>query len=222
MDNQSDCYPQIPVTIHFEGLPSSGKTTASERFCKLLRSLGVDASWWLEEAADHPVNSHTDTALSRKPGYPQVLLDSWLKYLETSSGTVILDGYALQSTVRILYASLVSKDEIEDYFNCWQQLAPKMKLVYFTVEHPAEHFDLVLAERGDQWADKLFTYVARTPIGVANCLKGRAGFIEFWADYQKLCQSLLRSVSFPVYFIDSRCRTDDDLAVVAASAGLIP
>jgi len=209
-------------TIHFEGLPGSGKTTASGRFCAILRSNGIDASWSLEEASNHPVMRNEQRALSREHDFPQICLDAWLTFLKSSNSTVVLDGYALQSTVRLLYANCIARTQIEDYFNRWQELAPETTLVYFPVENPAKHYDVVLAERGDEWARKLYTYVERTPTGVANRLQGRTGFVEFWANYQQLCLELLNRAYVHVHLIKSRSWNDDDLKVLATQTGLLP
>ena len=210
------------TTIHFEGLPGSGKTTASERFCRLLRSNGIDASWWLEEAPNHPIMRKEGHALSHQQEIPQNSLDAWLAFLKSSNNTVVFDGYALQSTVRFLYANRIARKQIEDYFNRWQELAPETTLVYFSVENPIEHYDVVFAERGEEWSSKLYSYVEYTPLGVANGLQGRTGFVEFWSNYQRLCHELLDAAYVPVHLISSRSWDDDDLKILAAQVGLLP
>ncbi len=210
------------TTIHFEGLPGSGKTTASERFCRLLRSNGVDASWWLEEASNHPIMRKEGRALFRQHDFPQNCLDAWLAFVSSSNNTVVFDGYALQSTVRFLYANRIAQTQIEDYFNRWQELAPETALVYFSVEKPREHYDVIFAERGDEWSNKLHNYVEHTPIGVANGLQGKTGFVEFWSNYQQLCHELLEAANVPVHLIGSRSWNDDDLEVLASQLGLLP
>ena len=142
------------TTIHFEGLPGSGKTTASERFCRLLKSYGIDASCWLEKASNHPIMPKEECALSREYDYQKYCLDAWLTFLKSSNSTVVLDGYALQSSVRFLYANRIARKQVEDYFNRWQELAPETTLIYLSVENPSKHYDVVLAERGDEWALK--------------------------------------------------------------------
>lgn len=210
------------TTIHFEGLPGSGKTTASKQFCELLRRNGIDASWWLEEASNHPVTHRDGQAMSRQHEFPQNALDSWQTFFNSSISTVVFDGYALQSTVRFLYANRIAQGQIVDYFSRWQELSPDATLVYFAVENPIDHFDVVLAERGDEWSGMLYSYVERTPIGVANGLRGRAGFVEFWSNYQKLCLELLDAANVPVYSVCARSWDDNDLEVLAAQAGLLP
>lgn len=209
------------TTIHFEGLPGSGKTFASGRFCSLLKSNGIEASWWLEEASNHPVTGNKARAPAHQQDFPQSCLDAWLTFLKSSNNTVVFDGYALQSTVRFLYANRIARKQIEDYFNRWQELAPQTTLVYFSVENPREHFDVVFTERGKEWSNKLCRYVEHTPLGVASGLRGRAGFVEFWANYQKLCHELLDAASVSVHLIGSRSWDNDDLEGLAAKVGLL-
>lgn len=210
------------TTIHFEGLPGSGKTTASERFCSLLRRNGIDVCWWLEEASNHPITRREGRAISRQQEFPQSYLDSWKKFVNSSNNTVVLDGYAFQSTVRFLYANRIARKHIEEYFNRWQELAPETTLVYFPVENPCEHYDVVSAERGDQWSSKLYNYVEHTPLGVANGLQGRKGFVEFWSNYQNLCHELLDAAFVSVHLIGARSCGDDDFEILAAQVGLLP
>lgn len=210
------------TTIHFEGLPGSGKTTASERFYRLLRRNGTDTCLWLEQASNHPITRSEGRAISRQRNFPQSSLDSWQMFLNSSNKPVVLDGYALQSTVRFLYANRSTRKQIQEYFNRWQELAPETTLVYFPVESPREHFDVVLTERGDEWSSTLYSYVEHTPIGVVNNLRGRAGFVQFWSNYQQLCLELLNAAYIRVHHICPRSWDDSYLETLAAQAGLLP
>ncbi len=207
------------TSIHFEGLPGAGKTTASQRFCGLLRRNGTDANWWREEACNHPLTPKSAHARTQRDNLPLTYLIAWRTFPESTNGTVILDGYAFQSTVRFLYANRFCRSQIEDYFYQWQSLKPKTALVYLAVDNPAKHCDTVLTERGDEWSHKLYRYVERTPLGVANNLRGRSGFVDFWSGYHALCQKLLDAAILPVHIIGSRSWDDDDLDTLAAQAG---
>ena len=142
--------------------------------------------------------------------------------MESSSGTVVLDGYALQSTVRFMYAHRLDATTIESYFSAWQALAPDTTIVYLSIKNPEQHCEAVLAERGKSWSDKLYRYTARTPLGVANGLQGKPGFTKFWSDYQRLCLNLLEDARVPVYFIDARSWSLSDLKALAAETGYLP
>lgn len=176
----------------------------------------------LEEASNHPITHKEGRPLISQHDFARNSLSAWLTFLESVNGTVVLDGYALQSTVRFLYANGVSRQRVEDYFNRWQELTHEATLVYFPVENPRQHFDVVFAERGDEWISKLYSYVEHTPLGVANSLHSTSGFLEFWSDYQQLCHELLDAAHVPVHFIDSRSWNDGDLELLATQVGLLP
>ena len=90
------------------------------------------------------------------------------------------------------------------------------------MENPSKHYPSVLAERGDEWSRKLYTYIEHSPLGVANSYRGRTGFVEFWSTYQQLCHELLDAAYVPVHLIGARLCKDDDLKVLAAQVGLLP
>ena len=208
-------------TIHVEGIPGSGKTTAATQLCELLRNKGVDAHWYLEESVDHPIMPDHRRALSGKSGFPQICMNAWQEFLNASDRTVVLDGYAFQSTVRFLYANLVEQKVIEEYFQQWQALSPNTTVVFFVVEDPYTHFEVVFSERGADWTGKLFDYVENTPMGVTNNFHGKSGFVEFWSRYQQLCRELLDTAHVPVALLNARSWTEADLEDLAISCELL-
>lgn len=211
----------MPNTIHFEGIAGSGKSTASARLCEILKTNGVDAVWWLEESADHPIMSAERRALSSNSNFSKVCLDAWQSFLGSQTQSVsILDGYAFQSTVRFLFEQRTHRTNIDSYFQRWQELAPDTSITYFFVDNPVEHYEVVLPERGSDWALKLFAWVERTPIGEALRLKGKSGFVEFWSIYQELCLELLDSAYIEIEMIESRSWNDKILENLAMRRGL--
>lgn len=211
----------MPKSIHVEGIPGSGKSTASKRLCELLRGNGIDAAWWLEEAADHPIMLKERRALSGESEFPEICLVAWDAFLATLDRVAVLDGYVLQNTVRFLFANLVDRAEIDEYFDKWQQIGSDTSIVFLAVENPSAHYELVLPERGDAWTSKLFSYVERTPYGVAHGLRGKEGFAVFWSDYQDLCRALLEAARVPVEFLSSRSWDNADLEKLAGRRGLM-
>ena len=194
----------MPTSIHFEGIPGSGKSTASKIFCELLLSQGTDAQWWLEETADHPIMPQEQRRQAREPDFADSCLAAWSAFLASLNNVAVLDGYAFQSTVRFLFQNLVDRREIDKYFDQWQHIAGDSAIVFLAVEDPTAHFDLVCAERGANWTAKLLEYVAQTEYGKANGLRGRTGFVVFWSHYQELCQELIDAATLPVETIKSR------------------
>ena len=213
----------LPETIHFEGIAGAGKSSASERLCTLLRERGVDASWWLEESTDHPILPAETRALNKRADYPEICLDAWRSFLSSQNNSVaILDGYAFQSTVRFLFEQRVGRGQIDRYFERWQELAPETLLTYFVVTDPARHFEEVCTERGEDWTNKLYAWVERTPMGTAASLRGRSGLVEFWSVYQDLCVALLDSAQIAVHIVAARSWRDADLLNLAVSRGVLP
>lgn len=213
----------MPKTIHFEGIAGSGKSTASEQLHEILQSKGVDATWWLEESTDHPIKPKEKRALLRSGNFPAECLNAWRSFLDSQTNQVtILDGYAFQSTVRFLFEQQVSRDKIHIYFSNWQDLAPNTSITYFFVNNPAEHYEAVLADRGRHWAQTLFAWVERTPIGISSKLHGKPGFVEFWSIYQELCLDLLESAFIRVEMIEARSWNQDTLESIATRLMLPP
>jgi hypothetical protein len=120
-----------------------------------------------------------------------------------------------------MYANCIALSDIEAYFSRWQELAPEAILVFFSVENTREHFDLVCTERGSDWTASLYSYVEKTPIGVANGFKGNEGFVSFWSNYQQLCLGFLKGASVPVHVAAARSWTDSDFSVLASRVGLV-
>ncbi len=209
------------TTIHFEGIAGSGKSTAAERLTGILRNRGVDAAWWLEESADHPIMPKEKRALSKRSDFSEICLDAWRRFLESQTGTVgVLDGYAFQSTVRFLFEQRVSQARIRSYFQRWQELAPNTSITYLCVNDPSEHYEVVFAERGQAWTKKLIAWVERTPVGVASNYRGKSGFVEYWSVYQELCLELLDSAFIQVQLVEARSWVDADLEGLAVRLGL--
>lgn len=212
-----------PNIIHVEGLPGAGKSTAARQFCQLLNGAGVDAYWWQEGAPDHPITQvKSHTRLDHTPELPQLYIDDWREFAASNRTTAVFDGYALQSTVRFLYANRFPRDQIESYFKQWQLLATETTLIYLTVDNPVDHYHTVCAERGNDWSKKLYAYVEHTPIGMANSMRGHSGFVEFWSNYQRLCLELLDTAIIRVYTLQARTWINADLKAIAGKAGFLP
>ena len=206
----------MPTTIHFEGIAGSGKSTASETFCRLLRHRGVSAAWWLEELADHPVMPKAKRVQAKQAGFAELCLDAWQVFLSRNTQEVSrFDGCAFQSTVRFLFEQGISHDQIQQYFCQWQELSPNTAIIYLVVNDSKEHYEKVFAERGEEWTDKLIAWVQQTPIGKSSNFRGEKGFIEFWRSYQDLCLGLLDGAFVRVHLLEARLWRDADLEGLA-------
>jgi len=210
-------------TIHFDGISGSGKSTAAERLTGILQSKQIDAAWWLEESADHPVMPEERRALSRNSNFPDVCLEAWRSFLDSQLNAVaVLEGYAFQNTVRFLFEQRVNRYQIIKYFREWQEISPDTSIIYLFVNDAAKHYEVVLPERGKEWTQKLFAWVEGTPVGKASNLRGESGFVEFWSIYQELCLELLELAFIEVQMIEARSWDDQTLESLAAHRGLFP
>ncbi len=213
-EQRTDLYP----IVHLEGVPGSGKTTASKQLCEHLCKRGLDAVWLLEEDRDHPIMPASLRKQSSAPDFPDLCLATWRSYCASHDKIVILDGYALQSTVRLMFANSLAQDAIYKYFDQWIEIGrPYLPIIFLHVEHPDEHYEQITDERGPDWTRKLIKYVSGTPYGRANGLDGKEGFIKFWSEYQDFCLRLLNTSNVETLTLEAHSLNQTRLADIASS-----
>lgn len=183
-----------------EGIPGSGKSTTAGLLHDACASQGRAARWWLEEARDHPVTSAALKASAAEPDFPARCLEAFRAVLSSEDGVLILDGAALQSTIRFMFANRRDADEIADYFDRWSMLLEPMapRFVYLDIDDPEGHYlDFLIPARGAEWTSKLVRYVEGTPVARANAWQGIDGLLSFWSAYQDLCRGVLSRFPWP-------------------------
>lgn len=184
-----------------EGIPGSGKSTTAELLHDACASRGRAARWWLEEARDHPVTSTALKASAAEPDLPTRCLEAFRTFLSSEDGVLILDGAAMQSTIRFMFANRREVEEIADYFDRWSVLVKPMapRFVFLDVDDPESHYlDFLIPVRGAEWTSKLVRYVEGTPVARANAWQGIDGLVSFWSAYQDLCREMLSRFRGPV------------------------
>jgi len=186
--------------LNIEGIPGSGKSTAAAQVDRLFRANSIDSYWVWEEDPNDPIGT---SRLSRTVGVDVLAsryLDSWKEFVRRNRKVAILDGYALQSSVRFLFALNAPQSTISSYFSKWQKITQfGSSMVYLKVEDPAKHFsDFVFPLRGEEWRQKVSSYVSATPLGRERGLEGSEGLIEFWSEYQTVCLELLCNSVVPI------------------------
>lgn len=101
--------------ILIEGVPGSGKSTLAETLCKEALSLGINASWYLEESRDHPVHPHIDRNGKNLSEY---YLRQWKNFISANASRdhlFILEGSLFQSTIRFMLEA-GSESMAHEYF----------------------------------------------------------------------------------------------------------
>ena len=180
--------------LFIEGVPGAGKTTTARTICELVRNQGIDASWYLEEAAEHPIHPNLITRFSDNPDFAEVCLKRWKIFVERhqkSNRLHIMEGSAFQSSVRYLMEN--NHPGIEKYFAAFvrqvQPLAPA--LLYLRPNDVMKNSRFIAKIRGAQWSEKVSRCETSTPFAISNNLAGLEGMHKFWAEYARLCDSLL-------------------------------
>lgn len=184
-----------------EGLPGSGKSTTSDLLCEAARNKGWAANWWLEELRDHPVLPSSLRRSAYEAGFPRLCVQAFSDFLSRETGVLILDGAALQSTVRFLFAKGASQSAISQYVVDWTEVVSPYtpRMLMLTISDPFDHFaDFVRHRRGTEWTTKLIAYVESTPLAMDRRWTGFLGLVAFWSGYQDLCFDVLRDLPFPV------------------------
>lgn len=187
--------------ILFEGVPGSGKTTTS---CALVEALAVDGHsfhWALEEDPDHPFFGVNVRSLHREPQYDQLCLRRWRAVVDDCEHrSWVLEGCALQSTVRFMFEHRWDMSNIERYWRRFGQIVEEagVALVYF------RHDDVDAFIRGHTqiirssvW-EKISDHVRATPRGAELAQAGLDVPFEFWTRYANLCDRLVDEATFPV------------------------
>ena len=187
-----------------DGLPGSGKSTLSRQICDRLRPHGRCA-WALEESGDHPFFGATVRAQRQQSDFAAVCLGQWALAVEASREALwVLDGCAMQSTVRFLFEQRVGSEAVRDYWSAFTSVVNRTttRLVDLNRrEHERAAFEATMAERGPDWVSKLVAYVESTPIGQADGLLGVDGLVEFWMQYRALCDELVAEAQLPVLVV---------------------
>ncbi len=167
--------------------------------------MNLDSYWVAEDTADHPITPACLRAASGSKDFAKQCLGAWRDFVAGNERIAVLDGFALQSTVRFLFANGVPEEQIFRYFEQWQRIGgSSTSLVFLYVADPETHFKrFVIPLRGEQWSAKLEAYVARTTFGIERGLGGADGLIKFWSEYQQFCLKLLASASIKVDIIDA-------------------
>jgi adenylate kinase family enzyme len=184
-----------------EGIPGSGKTTLAQRLHAECISAGIDSYWVLEESKDHPVSPARVRRRAHADDFQEQCLLSWGRFVGHLDRVAILEGCALQSCVRFLFAAASPWRTICDYTRRWEEIAgtARTKLAFLWLAEPErEMMERICRMRGEEWVDKVTAYVARTPYAIQNGLHGVEGMAEFWSRYQDLCLRLVPTLQMPV------------------------
>jgi hypothetical protein len=192
--------------VLLEGLPGSGKTTTSQQIAAVYQQRGESCVWLLEEAKDHALFDADVRRQHRRADYDDICLARWGRLLDRSDGPqrLVLDGCALQSTVRFMFEQNWPMSRIESYWHRFERrLAPiAVAFVYLRHQDPASFIRGHTRQvRANVWA-KIAAHVEQTPAGRALASKGFDAPVEFWVRYAQVCDDLVAQTRLPLLQLD--------------------
>lgn len=215
----------MPRLVMFEGIPGSGKSTTSHAIANRFTAVVGACGWALEEDPDHPFFGPDIRRQHRSASFADLCIERWREAARSSVPKPwVLDGCALQSTVRFMFEQARPLHTIEDYWLRFNDaVAPAdPRLVYFRHRN-VESFlrSHTVVARASVW-DKIAAHIATTPR--ARTLEGHQHDlpIEFWVRYSALCDSLIDQATVPVLNLTVEQGWDSVEDLTSQWLGLIP
>lgn len=195
----------LRTLVLFEGVPGSGKTTASEALAERYRDAGLEVGWALEEDREHPFFGPQFWRSHRSPGFPDRCLEAWRRAVSAcEKHPWVLEGVAFQSTVRFMYEQEAPEREIAQYWDDFvATIRPVDPLLVHLLPSDVESFvqGHTKAVRIDVW-DKISAHVLQTPVGRRLDASGLDAPVAFWGHYSELCERLISGSDLPLLVLN--------------------
>jgi hypothetical protein len=194
------------LIVLVEGLPGSGKTTTSEQIAATYVQHGESCECVGELAEHHPVLGRAVRRLHGRSDYDEICLAQWANFIERvgERPRVVLDGCAMQSTVRFMFEDGWPIARIESYWQRFEQSFRRVPVAFVYLAHPNPAVfirEQMATTRVDVWA-KIARHVEQTPAGQALMKVGTDPTIGFWAQYRRLCDGLVARTTLPLLRCD--------------------
>jgi adenylate kinase family enzyme len=191
--------------VLIEGVPGSGKSAMAQGLCSKAASLGIDAQWYLEESPSHPARMKGANAAVFQGSFAEECLAIWARFVDQCKGqkTIhIVEGIAFQSTVRFMME--MQENGIAQYYRRFEDIVTCLnpRMVYLRPRDVAMHSRKICKLRGEDWSNKVSSYLERTNYSNFHGLKGANGMHQFWASYAELCDGLLLKTRIPMKIVD--------------------
>ena len=190
--------------ILIEGVPGSGKSTMAEKLCTSAISMGISATWYLEESKTHPIHPHDG---SRDNLTPEYFLSRWEDFISLNKNRdhlFILEGSLFQSTVRFLMEEN-NGVAIVDYFKRCQLILANCpaELIYLRPPDISNHISWTASHRGERWRSLVTSYLEGTPFCIERSWQGPSTLNKFWSYYAELCDELVLKSKIPTCTINA-------------------
>jgi len=160
--------------ILFEGLPGSGKSTASQQVYLALGKMGRNVCWFAEDQRPHPLVDAAQVAQIKTPRrlaeHAVAQWQSLAAEVQTSDAMPVFDAALFGMTLGTLLragATLETMTEIVLQIEVYiAHLAPVV--VYLRTRDVDAAFDDALARRGDAWATYFAQEISRSPFALTD------------------------------------------------------
>jgi hypothetical protein len=181
--------------ILVDGLPGSGKSTASQWIEKQLSLNGTSASWHYEISATNPlrvgVKPHNVTDDKLLDHGVQTWVDC-VAGLTNADHVTVLDAGLFQHVILGAFHRNFPVEEIAHYFQRIEAVLVKTNpaFIHFSPTHASDHIARSYSNRGAKFTDRLVDWTAQSSFSKERGLEGHSGSLEFWREYHVLCSGL--------------------------------
>lgn len=200
--------------ILLDGLPGSGKSTATNQIVRYFAGRGVAVQAYSETEPDHPLNvggalhpanGVTGEALFGRytvAAYVAESLARWRALVAEAVGsgvTVVLDSYPYQNAVRILLQMDADRAGIDAYLRQVEAIAAPLApvLIYLASADPVAAWAWACRMRGAEWAEANAAIVTACPYAWNRGVAGPAGVGVVLGAYAALLDELVAETAWP-------------------------
>lgn len=204
------------MTIFFEGMPGSGKSTAAEHLAGQLRlplfTETDPANPLLVGSLDGMGAAMADVHLRFQPeDFVAAVLEKYKNY-KPPPGHVIFEAYPIQTHVRVLLQMDAPVETISSFWWDVQEAMQHLKplLVYFHEYEPAEAILEISERRGPEWTNYVVGALEQSPYMQARGLRGLTGVAQMMVRYNELLRTAVQTWWFPKLVLTSRPPSYED------------
>jgi hypothetical protein len=198
--------------ILLDGLPGSGKSTATDYVAHCLNEAGVAARAYYESEDGHPLNVGgplhpagvtTGEALFRQYTVERYIAESLARWRTLAAETArngvvpVLDSYPYQNAARILLQMDADPARIAAYITEVEAIAAPLSpgLIFLEAADPVAAWEWAVSVRGSEWAESTGAIVTECPYVWNRGLGTIDGMVAMMGAYAALLRDLLATTT---------------------------
>jgi hypothetical protein len=189
-----------PKLIFVDGIVGSGKSRLAQRLWLHLRKTGVDAEWFAEPQAGHPLHDVGDLSTLDAPTALEIVFQAWRNFVAERRATArvtLLDATLLQTTARFFEAFAIPQPERRPALAAMLQIAEPLSpvLIYLRPRSLDGFLEWVAETRGAEWC----SYMEST----FSDIGGLAGMKAYYAERLTQDLALIDALAVPSFTLVS-------------------